>query len=418
VRLRSILGALVITIACAGLWGLTSSSGARDAPRRVRAQTATLWVDLSGGSCRRLSSPAAYNDAQACGSLQAAYNAAQSGDTIVIRAGSYGAQRLTAGTKTLAFVGESGSRPAFGETSSAASNLTFRNLAFEDRGDAAGSCTAYQFYVLAACGDSQTYDNVIIDGLNTGNSHGFGQVGNHFTLKNSEIRNIKDQKGFEGGGDDMLIENNYWHNIILRTAGVHNECAYVDGGNRQTWRGNLFIGCPTMALAFTNWNGGPAFSNVVIETNVFGHTLDDTGNWHVSCSVHLGSGFNTQNTWYGWIVRYNTFENDPCVDNQPGSGQWYGNLGGIDCIAAFTYKYNVGHTCGGTGETAIANATNDAAHPNQAPFYINAPAGDFHLKPGAAAINKGDPTRYPPTDKDGNTRPLGTAPDAGAYEAG
>ncbi len=37
---------------------------------------------------------------------------------------------------------------------------------------------------------------------------------------------------------------------------------------------------------------------------------------------------------------------------------------------------------------------------------------------GSAAINAGDPTNYPNRDIDGQTRPTGTAPDAGADEAG
>jgi hypothetical protein len=42
--------------------------------------------------------------------------------------------------------------------------------------------------------------------------------------------------------------------------------------------------------------------------------------------------------------------------------------------------------------------------------------GNFHLKSTASAVNRGDPSRYPPTDNDGFGRPFGTGPDAGAYE--
>jgi hypothetical protein len=54
----------------------------------------------------------------------------------------------------------------------------------------------------------------------------------------------------------------------------------------------------------------------------------------------------------------------------------------------------------------------------------NAPAGfldvnnNLHLGSGSAAINAGDPTYYPPLDIDGQSRPLGLAPDSGADEAG
>jgi hypothetical protein len=192
---------------------------------------------------------------------------------------------------------------------------------------------------------------------------------------------------------------------------------YINGGNRSIYRRNLFIGCPVMAMFFTNWSGGPPYRDVLIENNVFGHTLDNTGGWHSGPSLLLGGGFNNQNTWFGWTVRYNTFETDPFVGDAPGGGsRWYGNLGGIDCSSAFTYSYNVGETCGGKGEVLVRNATNDRTHRNRAPFYVNAPAGDFRLRPGALAIDRGDPGAHPAVDKLRKRRPAGRAPDAGAYE--
>ena len=124
-------------------------------------------------------------------------------------------------------------------------------------------------------------------------------------------------------------------------------------------------------------------------------------------------------TIQGWQVRYNTFETGPCVDELPGgSSAWVGNLGGITCVKAFTYRYNVGQVCGGVGDFAVGRAVNSRTAPNQAPFYVNAPAGDFRLKAGAAAINRGDPKTYPRTDRTRKHRPVGSAPDAGAYEHG
>ena len=156
---------------------------------------------------------------------------------------------------------------------------------------------------------------MIVDGLNAGDDHGIRGVGDGFTLRSSVVRNIRDQKGFESGADDMVIEYNLWHHITVTNSSVHNECMFVNGGNRSVYRGNRFIGCPTMALFFTNWNGGPAYRDVLIENNVFGHTLDDTGRWHPSCALLIGGGYNNQNTVKGWVVRYNTFETSPCAEH-------------------------------------------------------------------------------------------------------
>jgi hypothetical protein len=374
-------------------------------------------VDTNGGSCTRQSPPGPYIDAQACSSLQTAYNSALSGDTINIVDGTYGAQGMAAGTKTLTFRAAGPGRPSFGHFVSAAQNITVRGILIEDRGEIVGTCNNAQWGVLAPCGVNQTFDDVVVDGLNTGDKHGIETPRDRFVFKNGVVRNIVDMKGFEGGSDDMLIENNYWHNIGVVGGEVHNECAYVDGGDRQVWRGNYFDKCPTMALAFTNSNGGPPYSDVVVENNVFTHTLDNDQHWHPSCAFRIGLGYNGQNTIYGWIVRYNTFEVDVCIDTTTGGGSsWIGNLGGIQCVSPFTYRYNVGQTCGGVGDFPVSPAINDAQHPNQAPFYVNAPAGDFHLRPGSAAIDRGDPGNFPPTDRDGWIRPVGPAPDAGAYE--
>jgi len=55
--------------------------------------TANLWVDTDGGTCTRNSSPASYNSATACSSIEAALAvAATSGDVIVAKTGSYGDQ--------------------------------------------------------------------------------------------------------------------------------------------------------------------------------------------------------------------------------------------------------------------------------------------------------------------------------------
>ena len=49
-------------------------------------------------------------------------------------------------------------------------------------------------------------------------------------------------------------------------------------------------------------------------------------------------------------------------------------------------------------------------------LFVNWPAGDYHLKAGAAAINAGTATGAPAVDWSGQARPLGGGVDAGAIE--
>ena len=77
----------------------TSAAAASVAARPPGSGLAQVWVDVSGGLCVRSVSAVGYVDGQACGSLQAAYNVAQAGDTVLVVAGTYGRQLLPAGSK-------------------------------------------------------------------------------------------------------------------------------------------------------------------------------------------------------------------------------------------------------------------------------------------------------------------------------
>ena len=78
------------------------------------------------------------------------------------------------------------------------------------------------------------------------------------------------------------------------------------------------------------------------------------------------------------------------------------------CASGVSYRYNVwsGRACGATDKTAVSLGFLDPASLN------------LHLAAGAAAINAGDPGSYPAQDMDGQARPMGGTPDAGADEEG
>jgi hypothetical protein len=101
-RLRLLLCVAVLTAGAAV--ALVVTAGGEDA-----APTAQLWVDGTGGDCSRESGAAGYRDRDACSSLAAAWDAAQPGDTIRVKAGRYGAQQIT-GDKPAAtrVIGEDG----------------------------------------------------------------------------------------------------------------------------------------------------------------------------------------------------------------------------------------------------------------------------------------------------------------------
>ena len=86
-----------------------------------------------------------------------------------------------------------------------------------------------------------------------------------------------------------------------------------------------------------------------------------------------------------------------------------------------TFRYNVGNKCSAT-DKAVSPASScgpgSCSNPVTAPYgWLNPANHDFHITAGSPAINAGDPTNFPSTDKDGKARNIG-APDAGAYEFG
>jgi chitodextrinase len=62
----------------------SSTSATTSACSTSTGSTANLWIDKNGGSCTRSATPVAYSDTSACGSFQAAINAAQPGDTVLV----------------------------------------------------------------------------------------------------------------------------------------------------------------------------------------------------------------------------------------------------------------------------------------------------------------------------------------------
>jgi len=64
----------------------------------------------------------------------------------------------------------------------------------------------------------------------------------------------------------------------------------------------------------------------------------------------------------------------------------------------------------------LALLTYGASDKNAPAGFVSPGALDLHLLAGSGAIGAGDPANYPALDIDGQARPMGVAPDAGADE--
>lgn len=101
-RLRVVVPAAAVAAAAA--LGAAAMLDGDDA-----APVANVWIDRSGGDCTRTADPRPYEDAAACGTLEAAWAAARPGDAIRVKAGRYPAQSASgAKSRPTRVVGEAG----------------------------------------------------------------------------------------------------------------------------------------------------------------------------------------------------------------------------------------------------------------------------------------------------------------------
>jgi chitodextrinase len=235
------------------------------------------------------------------GNLNTAYSQAQDGWVIQLSAGDYGIWRPAGGSKQVTIKGVSGTR--------------FRQL--------------YSQF------DNVTFDGLDIDagGIKTSGGAAFESHGDNATFKNGRIGNVTDEKGALISGTNFTFDNVVFHDVWLRTSGVHNECVYAIVVPGFTIRNSTFTNCATMDLFFTYgdwWSPRPpAYGNVTIENNRFGSSRFDNG---VCChyyGLYIGNvAYPAPGTLNGWKIRNNWFENGVAVAPSTGSGNVFcGNTG-------------------------------------------------------------------------------------------
>lgn len=403
-----------------GATGAVSAAAGSAAVSTVAASAdkANLWIDTNGGSCTRQSTAGSYVDARTCGSTTAAYAAASAGDTIAVRAGTYGRQVIPSGSKRLTIRNARGATPVFGTTKVDASNIALTGIKIQ-RNDDPGPFVA----TLEVNGANNTLDRVNVDSrfmrTPVNGRQGILNVGDHNVFKNGSTYNVVDDKGALIGGKGVTFDNFDFHDVRASNELVHNECAYSLGPN-LTVKNSHFWNCATMDLFIERgtWFGQPLYCCLTLENNVFEHSTQvSQGSWHYySLGVHGGDVQEMRN----WRVVNNTFETTAGADLPAPGTVWANNIGSWSCNPGATYSHNVGTKCSAS-DTAVSPDTScgppGCSRPVTAPFRWANPAGhDFHLTSRSPAINRGDPDTYPASDKDRKNRLVGSAPDAGAFE--
>lgn len=233
---------------------------------------------------------------------------------------------------------------------------------------------------------------------------------------------------------DVMLDNNYFHEIWRPEGDTssHRECLHVMGVNGLVIKNSRFYEClgNTAAISF-NIHDGSYIADAVVENNLFWRTYTSTSGSGTS-RVGTGSGthihlsddpesgceitirFNTMTlggqgvTTFcperrdGIVIESNIMDKAvPCssTGSPPNQSQTY------------TWRHNVAQD-GGWGSACNLDGTNVTG----AVTYVDRTGGDLRLTNGAYAVDRGNPDSPPATDRFGNQRPLGPAPDAGAHE--
>lgn len=383
----------------------------------VSAQTANLWIDTNGGTCTRQGTAATYVDAAACSSMDAAINACTAGDTIRMKAGTYGAQSInrTKTTPGCTIIAESTTTLTGGLKTHGAwyeiqnidgtgwdidnttggpgtNNITCRNCRFTGNSGVwwvaegysniswiGGSLTnfaassvsqAFAIWAGETAGGSSTATDILVDGVTFDDVQNTGGLGNHFET----IR-------VDGNVNGLTIRNSTFQNNVTSTAEIF----------------------------FTTFRGTKP-QNITIENNFFGGLSGALYTFQMN--------FQGLGTCANWTFRYNTFLGSTIPDPTSGScGSfsnvlWVGNLMPRGQCQGSTFRYNVGYgssgsACSGTGNSVITSSGLGGT-------------GGFYLQAGSGAIDAAAPAGSDciTTDHEGNSRPAGSNCDAGAHEFG
>jgi chitodextrinase len=400
--------------------GKASVTGATSAcsppPPPSGAATANLWVDTSGGSCVRQSTPAGYSDGQACGWNQA-YLAARTGDLILVRGGSYGNINIGPNNGSLTAPGAT-FRTAAGET------VTVGN--FENghiSGGAGGSNVSFVGPATSRTFRSDRASNVVVDGWNVDcggcvNVQTFHlEAADNVTVKNSEISDNTDAPLIWISGSNLTFENNVIHDAGLRAgSGAHTECMYAWSVTNLTLKRNHFYHCSVMDVFIT---GSSVANGGYIENNVFEKPWSSTGNISNSAlAFHFRNGGDPSPDPNNWDFRHNTFVGPLSISNEnpvgTGGMRVTGNvfLAGAPCGKAnTTYTHNA-FVSSGCGTNSITNPLTTYL----TGFTSTADPSTYTLTPTSILRDKANPNNYPTTDLNGTNRYTGTAPDIGADE--
>jgi hypothetical protein len=361
------------------------------------AHAASLYLSPGG------SDAAPCTAAAPCQSFDRAYHVAHPGDVVEVAAGSYADQTINDDASKDGQVapvwirGAAGATPVITDLLSYASNVHYQG-----------------FKVVGGQPDVRGGHDVTVEDMQATNFYITGPVrgvtfrGGDYGPYVSTGGGAQIKTATAGGDDpdpaaqpqDILIDGVSMHDYTVPSgSSAHLDCLHVFYHARLTVRNSRFENCKHYGILLGS-NGTGQSEGDVIENNFFG------GAEVAGFGLRGGPGEDFDNV----VVRYNSGGIiTPQTTNGLHNVVWLANAANDigTCRDGLEYRLNV-VTTGGCGPTDR----------KADPAFVAPAQGNFHLKPGSPAIDRGDPSAYPADDIDRHGRFAGAAPDVGAHEFG
>lgn len=251
--------------------------------------------------------------------------------------------------------------------------------------------------------NNETHHSVIEHGIYVSNSGDRpilrGNISHHNNANGIHMNGDESQGG-DGLISDALVEDN----VIYENGSAGGSGINMDGVTDSIVRNNLLYDNHASGISLYRIDGAAGSTGNLVVNN----TIVNAANARWCINISNGSSGNTLRN--NILYNYHSFRGAITADASSLSGlssdynaviSRFSNDGGNSVMSLAAWQ-GLGH-----------DAHSFVAAPGQL-FVV--PTSDFHLSESSPAIDAGTPALAPSSDLEGNPRPVGTAPDLGAYE--